>query len=66
VKEPAFAQWHTLRVVAKGDRIQAYLNGELLIDHRDSAFAEGWVGLWTKRDAVTEFNDLGVKGAGSP
>ena len=37
-KPPAFDQWHTLRDVAVGDHIQAYLNGKLLLDHRDSRF----------------------------
>lgn len=60
VEAPALGQWHTLRVVAIGDRIQAYLNGELLIDHRDAAYASGRVGLWTKADAVTDFDDLTV------
>ncbi|MGQ0612919.1 MAG: family 16 glycoside hydrolase [Planctomycetaceae bacterium] len=62
VDPPALGEWHTLRVVAVGPRIQAYLNGRLLIDHRDETFQMGYVGLWTKADAVTEFDDLEVKG----
>lgn len=61
VKPPALGQWHTLRVVAVGDRIQAYLNGQILIDHRDSRFRAGQIGLWTKSDSVTAFDDLEVK-----
>ena len=61
VKPPAFGQWHTLRVVAVGDRIQAYLNGQILIDHRDSRFRAGQIGLWTKSDSVTAFDDLEIK-----
>lgn len=61
VKPPALGQWHTLRVVAVGDRIQAYLNGQILIDHRDSRFRAGQIGLWTKSDSVTAFGDLEVK-----
>ncbi len=45
VQPPALGQWHTLRVVALGDRIQAYLNGKLPLDHRDSRFRSGQVGL---------------------
>src|SRR5437899_6554488 len=33
VKPPVLGQWHTLRVVALGDHIQAYLNGQLFLDH---------------------------------
>src|SRR2546426_5807903 len=48
VKAPALAQWHMIRVVALGDRIQGWLDGTLLLDHRDSRFRSGRVGLWTK------------------
>jgi hypothetical protein len=61
VKPPALGQWHTLRVVAVRDHIQAYLNGELLLDHLDSRFRSGQVGLWTKSDSVTAFDDLEIK-----
>jgi hypothetical protein len=62
VEPPRVDRWHALRVVAKGRKIQAYLDGTLLIDHEDATFAEGWVGLWTKADSVTEFDDLEAKG----
>jgi 3-keto-disaccharide hydrolase len=61
VKPPALGQWHTLRVVAVGDLVQAYLDGKLLLDHRDSRFRSGQVGLWTKSDSVTAFDDLEIK-----
>jgi len=62
VSPPALGQWHTLRVVAVGDRIQAYLDGQFLLDHRDSRFRSGQAGLWTKADSVTAFDDLVVRG----
>jgi len=62
VTEPKLGAWHTIRVVAKGPKIQAYLNDALLLDHEDKTFASGWVGLWTKADSVTEFADLQVVG----
>ncbi len=62
VQPPALGQWHTLRVVAVGDHIQAYLNGQLLLDHRDSRYRSGQVGLWTKADSVTAFDDLTIRG----
>jgi hypothetical protein len=61
VKPPALGQWHTLRVVAVADLIQAYLDGQLLLDHRDSRFRSGQIGLWTKSDSVTAFDDLEIK-----
>jgi hypothetical protein len=62
VAPPALGQWHTLRVVAIANLIQAYLDGHLLLDHRDSRFQAGQVGLWTKSDSVTAFDDLDIKG----
>lgn len=62
VEPPALGQWHTIRVVAVGERIQGYLNDKLLLDHRDSRFRAGQVGLWTKADSVTAFDDLTVRG----
>jgi hypothetical protein len=62
VQPPALGQWHTMRVVAIDDHIQAYLNGKLLLEHRDSRFRSGQVGLWTKADSITAFDDLEVRG----
>jgi hypothetical protein len=60
VKAPALGQWHKLRIAAEGDHIKGWLNDQLLIDHRDSRFTSGRVGLWTKADSVTAFDDLVV------
>jgi Domain of Unknown Function (DUF1080) len=62
VEPPALGQWHTVRVVAVGDRMQGYLDGKLLLDYRDVRFRSGQVGLWTKADSVTAFDDLTVRG----
>lgn len=60
VTAPA-AKWHTIRVVEKGDHIQCYLNGKLHLDVKDDTFTgAGKIGLWTKSDAVTEFDKLSV------
>jgi len=53
-------QWHTLRVVARGDHIVCYYDGQKLIDVHDATYAQGKVGLWTKADSVTAFDDLTV------
>jgi hypothetical protein len=62
VTEPKLGVWHTIRVVATGPKIQAYLDGALQLNHEDKTFTEGWVGLWTKADSVTEFSDLEIAG----
>jgi hypothetical protein len=59
VKVPS-ATWHTLRVVAKGDHITCYFNGKALIDAHDKTYTTGKIGLWTKADSVTAFDDLQV------
>jgi Domain of Unknown Function (DUF1080) len=61
VQPPVLGQWHTLRVIAVADLIQAYLGGKLLINHRDSRFRSGQIGLWTKSDSITAFDDLEIK-----
>jgi hypothetical protein len=58
VKAPALGEWHKLRITAEGDHIKGWLNDQLLIDHHDSRFTSGRVGLWTKTDSITAFDDL--------
>jgi hypothetical protein len=60
VTAPALGQWHKLRVRAEGDRIQGWLNDQALLDRRDGRYASGRIGLWTKADSVTAFDDLTV------
>jgi hypothetical protein len=62
VQPPVLGQWPMVRVVAVGDHIQAYLNGVLLLEHRDSRYRSGQVGLWTKGDSITAFDDFVVRG----
>lgn len=61
VTPPALGQWHTLRVAAEGDRIRGWLNNQALLDRRDARFKSGRVGLWTKADSVTAFDELVVR-----
>lgn len=51
-------KWHTLRVMMKGCRVQVFFDEKLVFDLCDETFKEGLVGLWTKSDAVTYFDDL--------
>ena len=54
-------QWSTLRVVAKGRRFEVHFNGKKLYDVEDGTFTgAGRVGVWTKADSVTHFDDLTV------
>jgi hypothetical protein len=54
--------WHALAVEAKGDRFQVFFDGKPVIDARDGTFkSAGKVGVWTKADSVTWFDNLSVK-----
>jgi hypothetical protein len=57
-------KWHTLRIVHRGTQIQCYLNDKLHLEVKDDALKQsGKVGLWTKADAVTAFDEFIVKSA---
>jgi hypothetical protein len=54
-------QWSTLRIVANGHLFEVYFNGSKLYEVDDATFAQpGRVGVWTKADSVTQFDDLTV------
>lgn len=53
--------WHLLRVTMKGDHIQCYLDSKVYLDVRDPTFSKaGQIGLWSKADAQSYFDDLVV------
>ncbi|HEV8692055.1 MAG TPA: hypothetical protein VGQ91_17255 [Ideonella sp.] len=55
----AKAQWHTLRVEFAGTRIAVSLDGKRYIELDDQHIAgPGAVGVWTKADSVTAFDDF--------
>ena len=51
-------KWHRLRVVNEGCRIQIFYDDKPIFDLCDETFKHGRIGLWTKSDAVTYFDDL--------
>lgn len=54
-------RWSTLRVVVMDDKFAVWLNGEHLFDVRDQTIqGPGQIGLWTKADSVTSFDDLTI------
>jgi YVTN family beta-propeller protein len=55
-------QWHDLRVLATGNNFEVYFDGKKLYQVEDATFTDaGKIGLWTKADSVTLFDDLQVK-----
>ena len=54
-------EWRKLKIEMDGDHIQCYLDGEKYLDARDNTFPDaGKVGLWTKADAQTYFDELKI------
>ena len=52
-------EWHTLRVEFAGKRIKISVDGKQYIDLEDEHIAgPGAVGVWTKADSVTAFDDF--------
>jgi len=55
----ATGQWHTLRVEFAGSQFKVVFNGKALFDAEDATHKDsGKVGLWTKADSVTLFDDF--------
>ena len=54
-------QWSALRVVVAGPLFEVHFNGSKLYEVEDTTFGQaGKVGVWTKADSVTQFDDLTV------
>ena len=63
------AVWHALRVEFSGTRIRVLLNGKICIELDDRNISgPGAVGVWSKADSVTAFDDFrwGQTGKNSP
>jgi len=51
--------WHTLRVDFRGNHFTVTFDGRKAIEWNDDTFkTAGKVGVWTKADSVTEFDDF--------
>ncbi len=51
--------WHVVRVTMAGDRIRCYLDGKEHMDVSDATFGgPGKIGVWSKADAQSYFDDL--------
>lgn len=55
-------QWNELRLAVTGKRFEVFVNGESLFAVEDETFTgAGKVGLWTKADSVTYFDNLTIE-----
>ena len=57
-------QWHEMKLTVKGNRVEGWLNGKLLLTHDLPKPVSGRVGLWSKADSVVYFDDYRVEPAG--
>jgi hypothetical protein len=54
--------WHTLRVTMVGDHIECYYDGQKYLELDDATFpGSGKIGLWSKSDAQSQFDDLTLR-----
>lgn len=53
--------WSILKVSVRGNRFQVYVNHRRILQAQDATFKDsGKVGLWTKSDSATYFDDFRV------
>ena len=49
---------HELRAEVRGNFFRGFLDGKQVVDATDDRYKEGGIGLWTKPDSVTCFDDV--------
>ena len=60
-------QWHTFSLVCHGNSLTVTWDGEKVLTQQDTTFHDaGKVGLWTKADSVTAFDDLVIRPIAQP
>ena len=54
-------QWHTLKVVIKGNKIEGYLDEKKYVDYAFKENVQGRIGLWSKSDSHVLFKSFTVQ-----
>lgn len=54
-------RWQALRAEVTGPRIRGFLDDRLAVEVIDNTYRSGTIGLWTKADSVTCFDDVDAK-----
>lgn len=54
-------RWYALAVDIAGSRIKGYIDSELVLEYTAEKSIFGFVGLWTKADSVTYFDELTIQ-----
>jgi hypothetical protein len=56
-------EWHKLKVEVTGNKMEGYLDGEKMWEIRDDTYKDaGKVGLWSKADAQSHFDEFKAEG----
>lgn len=53
-------KYRSIKILARGPHIQCWYDGQSYLNIEDTTFQGGAIGLWTKADAITYFDDLKV------
>jgi hypothetical protein len=56
-------KWHDMKVRVKDTRLEGYLNGKLLLEYTLPEAVSGKVGLWSKTESFSYFDDFTVNAA---
>ena len=54
-------QWHEMKLVVTGAKIEGYINGRLYLTHTLPEPVSGRFGIWSKADSVVYFDDYTVR-----
>jgi hypothetical protein len=53
-------EWHTMKIAVNGVKLEGWLNGKLLLEYTLPEPVTGKVGVWSKTDSVSYFDDFTV------
>jgi pyruvate,water dikinase len=53
--------WYSITLEISGNTLTGYLDDELLMEYTAERTLSGYVGLWTKADSVTYFDELAIE-----
>jgi hypothetical protein len=56
-------EWHAMKITVRDTRLEGYLNGKLLLQYTLPEPVSGKVGVWSKTDSVSYFDDYTVTSA---
>jgi hypothetical protein len=51
---------YTMKIAVQGTNLKGWLNGKLLLDYTLPETVSGKVGVWSKTDSVSYFDDYAV------